>query len=533
MRARSRRRIRRVLTGLIPVCAALLLAALVVGLASASAARPRAGSPPPPPLPSSDPFYSYTGSIAGFAPGTVLRHRTVTLVGFATGSTNATQVLYRTTDELGHPSLAVATVIPPASGASAGPTRIVSYQTAYDTLGVKCDPSYAFRGGDPADNGTNDEEEKLVEAYVTAGDTVVVPDYEELSQDWTAGQESGYGTLDGIRAAESVLKLPGATTPVGMVGYSGGSIATDFAAELAPSYAPSLHIVGVAIGGVPVDYAHNLLYITGSPGWSGIIPAVIGALAHAFRADLTPYLSAYGRKLIAQTRGQCINNFFGAHPGLRYGQLLRPHDQNIFAIRPFAQIVNRLIMSRTGTPKAPMLIGVGNADGTGDGVMVAADDEALAHTYCQRGVSVEFQTYKGQTHTDAALAFEPVALPFLSNLLTGAPAPNNCSSIGPGNSITPLPLPPPGAKLLVRVRGYRARLHGVVVLLGARGGTVRNVRITLTRGRHMIASARLARVTAHRRRIVLRREARPLPHGRYTLTVTVNRHRILRRAVRV
>ncbi len=50
-----------------------------------------------------------------------------------------------------------------------------------------------------------------------------------------------------------------------MVGYSGGSIATEFASELAPKYAPELNIVGVAEGGIPVDFAHNLTYINGSP----------------------------------------------------------------------------------------------------------------------------------------------------------------------------------------------------------------------------------------------------------------------------
>ncbi len=50
------------------------------------------------------------------------------------------------------------------------------------------------------------------------------------------------------------------------------------------------------------------------------------------------------------------------------------------------RISDKLIMSRTGTPKGPLFIGVGDADGTGDGVMVTKDDEALAHTYCQRGV---------------------------------------------------------------------------------------------------------------------------------------------------
>ena len=66
--------------------------------------------------------------------------------------------------------------------------------------------------------------------------------------------ESGYATLDAIRAAEHELKLSAGSTPVGLVGYSGGSIASEWASELASAYAPELHLIGVAEGGIPADF---------------------------------------------------------------------------------------------------------------------------------------------------------------------------------------------------------------------------------------------------------------------------------------
>ncbi len=225
----------------------------------------------------------------------------------------------------------------------------------------------------------------------------MVSDYEGVNLRWVAGQQSGYATLDGIRAAERYLKAPEKSTPVGMVGYSGGSIATDFGAELQPKYAKGLDIVGAAEGGVPVMLAHNLAYINGSPSWSGIIPAVIYSLGRAFGVNVFKYLSAYGVKLVRSEEGGCINSYLGKYPGLKYQKMLKPRYQEIFSIQALVKIVNRLIMSRTGTPKEPIMIGVGNADGTGDGVMVAADDEALAHAYCTRGLTVEFSEYSGLT----------------------------------------------------------------------------------------------------------------------------------------
>ncbi len=54
-----------------------------------------------------------------------------------------------------------------------------------------------------------------------------------------------------------------------MLGYSGGAIATEWAAELAPAYAPDLdrRLIGAAMGGVLVHPARNLLYVEGSYFW--------------------------------------------------------------------------------------------------------------------------------------------------------------------------------------------------------------------------------------------------------------------------
>jgi hypothetical protein len=425
-----------------------LLAIALVAIAGAGVcAAVTLAAGPGPILPSADPFYAYSGSLKGVAPGTVLRTRTATVaeLGIKT-PIRAIQVLYRTTGQLGQPAVTVATVIRPLLPSA---TKIVSYQTAYDALGTVCDPSYTLQGGNPSYQ-TAQAEDAFIALYAAAGYTVVVPDYEGENLEWAAGQESGYGTLDGIRAAENALGLTHASTPVGIVGYSGGSIATDFAAELAATYAPELNIVGTAIGGLPVDFAHNLAYINGSQGWSGVIPAVIVALGRAFHINVLRYLSPYGVKVTTEVQQECINNFLGSYPGLTVQKLLKPQYANFLGIPVFARITNKLIMSGTGTPKGPMLIGVGNADGTGDSVMITKDDEALAHVYCQRGVSVEFHVYKGDAHTQAAVPFEVRALTFLRARLAGQSVPNGCSQVGLGNSLAPLP---------IALRRHRTRRH--------------------------------------------------------------------------
>jgi hypothetical protein len=86
-------------------------------------------------------------------------------------------------------------------------------------------------------------------------------------------------------------------------------------------------------------------------------------------------------------------------------------------------------------------MGVGNSDGTGDGVMVTKDVEALAHEYCSQGAGVQYATYQGAEHETAGADFEPATTEFLVGRFAGAPFSGNCASIGKGNSLRPLPVP--------------------------------------------------------------------------------------------
>jgi pimeloyl-ACP methyl ester carboxylesterase len=410
-------------------------------LTAGAAGAPAAQAATTPTVPSQDPFYTYTGStpLAQITPGTVLKERRVSLsIEGLTVPVSTVQVLYRTTGEQGQPTVTVTTIIKPLISFIG--TKIVAYQTAYDALGSECDPSYTLQGGNPSDS-TAQEEELAMAAYLLAGFIVTVPDYEGTNLDWGAGQESGYGTLDAIRATESYLGAS-SSTKIGMVGYSGGAIATEWAAELAPSYAPALHIIGAAAGGVPVDFAHNLTYINGDDDWSGVIPAVLVSLGRAFGVNITQYLSSYGEELTSQVSSECIATFASAYPGLTIQQLLLPQYSNPFDVPALVTILNHLIMGTSGgTPAEPLLLGVGDSDGTGDGIMIDGDVQALAHEYCQRGVPVTFTVYPGLPHSDAAVPFEAQALAFLEGQFNGAAAPNGCASIGQGNSLAPLPQP--------------------------------------------------------------------------------------------
>jgi acetyl esterase/lipase len=360
------------------------------------------------------------------------------VIGPLTTPVRATQLLYRTTDQLGHPIATVTTVIAPLTLPAL--PRVVGYLSFYDGLGAECDPSYTLAGGDPgtANQSEAAEEELLMAFYAAQGWIVTVPDYEGPNLHWMAGREAGYATLDALRATKAFLKLS-PSTPFGLSGYSGGAVAADWASELAPSYAPMLELVGVAEGGVPVDYAHLFSYVNGDKVFGASMPGILLGLARAYGLNLDRYLSAYGKKVVDAQEHVCIGSVFGKYPGLKYQQLLRPRYRSLFGVSALARIFNDQIMgSAPGHPIAPLMMGVGDVDGFGDGVMRLGDVESLAREYCHQGVAVEFHRYGGAGHEAAGIYFDPETVPFLQARFAGLTFNGNCASIPRGDSLAPL-----------------------------------------------------------------------------------------------
>jgi hypothetical protein len=156
---------------------------------------------------------------------------------------------------------------------------LVSYPTAQDGLSLDCAPSYVLATGTalPA------EELALMVPLLAAGHTVVTADYEGPDSEWTAGLTTAHGILDGIRAAQSFAPagLAGPATPTALLGYSGGALASQWANEVQPSYAPELKFAGVAAGGVPADIEYVARRIDGGP-LSGIYIGAAVGLSRAY-----------------------------------------------------------------------------------------------------------------------------------------------------------------------------------------------------------------------------------------------------------
>ncbi|KAJ5973976.1 hypothetical protein N7481_011186 [Penicillium waksmanii] len=221
----------------------------------------------PPLVPIEDPFYlppdddSWKNST-----GEVLRKREVIVANVITGTKSnakAYQLLYSTKDMDGNPDASVTTVIVPVRP---NKKRVISLQSAYDSPDTNCAPSYGLQhqaeGWGKTMNRLN---LAFLTPYLIAGPILNIPDYEGSNAAFAVGPQSGYQTLDSIKAALSLesREYTGIEeeAKVIMVGYSGGALATEWATEMKAWYAESLPIIGAVIGGAPTNITstyHNV-----------------------------------------------------------------------------------------------------------------------------------------------------------------------------------------------------------------------------------------------------------------------------------
>lgn len=402
-----------------------------------------------------DPFFQYTDSAAlsAAAPGTVLKSRTISvyIAGLKT-SFKATQIVYRSTDAKQRPTANVTTVFTPeCTSACPNKNKVISYQSFYDSLNPEDSPSRAFAGGKRIPDLLPAVETILFGGYVKKGYTVVISDTEGQNADFAAGPEYGYNTLDAIRATLNSPQLGVAgNAKVVMMGYSGGAIATEWAAELAPSYAPDLgdNLIGATFGGTLVSPEHNLTYVEGAPIWGGVMPMAVIGVSRSYDIDIQKYLTARGLDVYARMQKASIAYVLGQYTKVTWKDLVKPEFQDRTKIKEYVEAVNKVIMGTGGTPTIPLQIGQGTGGiwegtqpspvwGKGDGVMLAGDVRSLARQYCGQGVKVQHKEW-GTSHFVTMVNWLPWATAWVDDRFAGKAAPENCASIAPGNPLDPI-----------------------------------------------------------------------------------------------
>ncbi|MGO3325081.1 lipase family protein [Gordonia sp. (in: high G+C Gram-positive bacteria)] len=232
-------------------------------------------------IPADDPFYALPADFEHDVPGAIIRTRPVEIgfLGVVPQLVDATQMLYHSTTMNGEPTVAVTTVV--RGKGRAVPTRVLSYQCAIDAIDSTQFPSYEFQRGSRFVVSVPRLEYLLVAAAVRRGWTVSIPDHEGLHGNWGVAREPGYHILDGVRAILNDESATDSAIPVGLWGYSGGGLASSWAAEMAAEYAPELNVIGAVLGSPVGDPGETLRRLNGTV-FAGLPVLMIAALARNY-----------------------------------------------------------------------------------------------------------------------------------------------------------------------------------------------------------------------------------------------------------
>lgn len=345
-------------------------------------------------------------------PGTILRSRAVEELPGLEGVQGVYQLLYRTADTFSNPEAAVTTVIVPENATS----KVISYQIPEDAVADHCAPSRRLRVNvtDPA-----------IQRILDFGHIVNTPDYEGPQNAFTAGIQAGQATLDSVRAVLASQDITGIPShaKIGIWGYSGGSIASGWAAELQPTYAPELSVAGVAVGGYAVDPAAIIRLFNGTLN-AGLLPASLVGLSNEY-----PEIQ---KLLETQLKPELIDDFYFVSTHCVEEVTVHYAYQDVFRyFKDGEDILENDVLKKISNdvtlgqhiPKIPLFV----YQGIDDELVPCKSVDHIVKYYCKAGVSVEYIQNTHGDHMETEYDGIEFALHWLDTRLNSNQTPTDCT----------------------------------------------------------------------------------------------------------
>ena len=338
----------------------LVLGLLLAGFGATASARVKTGGD----------FYTPPSPMPTKPPGTIIRSVAID----APAGAKAWKVLYHSRSVDGRDIAVSGVVVTPAGAAPKGGRPVVTWAHGTTGLADQCAPSKAAGAAKAI---------PFVDDLVRAGYDVAATDYEGLGtpgvHPYLVGESEGRSVLDAARAAAG-LDATGANDKVLVVGHSQGGQAALFAGELASSYAPHLHVLGVAAAAPAAD-VEQILPLAG---------IVKGASAYLVMG---------------------IEGFHAAYADVDPAAILTP-DALAKAETAMTQCAGAVMQVYSDAPGA---------------VLPQALTDAFARKACATGDTVDYRTYPGATHASVIAAAQDDIVAWLRDRVAGTPAPSTCS----------------------------------------------------------------------------------------------------------
>jgi pimeloyl-ACP methyl ester carboxylesterase len=251
----------------------------------------------------------------------------------------------------------------------------------------------------------------LLNSWIKDGYAVVRTDYEGLGgpgvHPYLIGHSEGYGVLDIVRAARRLD--PALSNRMIISGHSQGGQASLWAASLAPTYTPDLHLLGTvafAPASHTAEQAGFLKTVT-TTSLTPLATMILRGIDVAYPSlHISSLLTPAGAALYPQTLTKCLDQLSQANSlgGLPLNQLVSQSADLTAATKDLA----------ANDPDALKIEGsVLIEQGLADTTVIPAFDQALSQELAKNGAKVAYHTYANATHGSVLVAAATDATGFL------------------------------------------------------------------------------------------------------------------------
>ncbi|MET7771725.1 lipase family protein [Nocardia sp. NPDC005366] len=369
------------------------------------------------PRPDPDPFYAAPADLAAHRPGDVLAVRVLPPLAVFPGAT-IRLVEFRSTNSRGAPIAATTTIATPAGHQPGAP--LLSYQHFINSLGTGCAVSHSLYGNDLNLSTITPALSMLLQR----GWSVALPDHLGPQFALGAGRLGGQITLDGIRAVQQLPELAVQDSPVALAGYSGGGLATAWAAVLQPSYAPELRLAGAAIGGAPMNLEKMArgLGLDPHPAFGLAMAAAIGLeREYPDRVPTSSSLNERGLAIRDAMANSCTNDILA----IGVGGSARDFATGLSVFHlpdAWAVVEENSVELYDGVPEIPIFEWHSPTDPL---IPIAAIDNTNRR-WCAAGVRLQTLQVPAVEHLSAGAIGAPAMQLWLEGRVRGEPAPVTC-----------------------------------------------------------------------------------------------------------
>lgn len=367
--------------------------------------------------PSRDSFYKKIPSdVSKYTNGHIIEKRNMSLSGTYAGIDTAYQVKLKTEDAHGTSAVTWASILIPRNDMLTG--NVVVFQVPEDAVSIDCSPTYQLFGKNAIPE---------VQALISEGYTVVVPDYEGQRNSYTVGKLAGKQILDAARAALSLpgIKHSNQTTSVGLWGYGTSGYSTGWAGEIAESYAPDVPLKGYALGGVITNLLGWMHNINASPFSGNFVSSLLGMASEykdvddALQDTLVPHRRDQFNEAASRCTTENVFHYFNSNITSTYftpGSSILD-DERVKNVYNFSSLGQN-------APKSSVFVYLGSEER----VAPIGDAKDTLSKYCKSGTVVQYTELSGQTHSMARGSYSG-ALDYFKRVFNGQPIEDTCSTL--------------------------------------------------------------------------------------------------------